>query len=1080
MAQFGTTFANYWILLAACVAVINDTALAQETNVTTLVILNNTGLPDSEVYINLSNTALSGAPCPGVSMSDVFQWYGGTGSVAATQITDAMVPQESYYPITLADLQGWVLSNAASATNPPTTSDSWWIQQNYSSLGLNNNPAAPATGIFPTISLSLFGTCNEAAPNYTVQYAGRIAFSAIEAFSEDTFSSASPVAPYVVIEGSIYPSDTDTLTIGTTQVTYPAHLASNFDVSYVDQIGIPADIMLWGPASRGDQNYSQLPVDTYATGGPLVCDPSTYSYFAAAADATPHIIQQNVWTDTSTQTNYSSFYSFTHDLSGSGSTPFETFLGILVQDTWPQGQTSAPATHPMLKVSNWGSQTFVGGIPQNVGYLAFNDGFYGAATGYSFGGYVGYFTGGTPPCTDPFWQAIVGRSGTPGWLQTDLPAAAAFVPNYLPSPCFLDPGEYMLLVGGFPSSGSLNMSLFPNGAEQVLPPGYPANGMYSVSTVNYPGPVSMQLETTGVQGCTYYDPQQTGTPCTLSGATVQSYGTAPGPDCTPRLGFLCWNPSTHGQMNGSFPTSTTIGINFWNQNASGVGLGQFKLAAGLTTATSDGTLTVTLNSVTPSGSRIATAPLARVTVTIPSAGYAGGTAADVADSGSPASNWLGWPLEMDWSTQSCTFIEDSLTATWEYYDSGTWTSSTGPSDSNWITACTIPVSPPTKNNGYQLQLEGNNVTIATTHWTPQGVVGSAIAAGLFDNGPAYYTDSSFNTYNFFAQAENGHLAFMLSLKPNSPEAGYLHVAAIPMASLQSATGISGNNPAYRFFRYNLGSTAWEESVGTGAPMSPPWPSGTQFTPNGPCASPCSTATATTTGIVNDVSGRVVGDACAAFSYGMFDSTIDAEQFDNWPTDAGFPPQSHETLIGELTTGQFFRLCQNQVQPTNAGQIPIGSNIHSLPDVDGVTVYTYDPYVDIGVNRALSNEYFSGFGDRLQGGFMTPAFNWAVDGTNKNPDMVQLGYVPGTPQTPGSLQQNVIVIRLHAIASSPTSPSASYDLDRDNHVSGGDIQLLLLNLGPCGEGSTGCTGDFDNTGSVDHGDVALMLLNLGPC
>lgn len=58
MAQFGTTFANYWILLAACVAVINDTALAQETNVTTLVILNNTGLPDSEVYINLSNTAL--------------------------------------------------------------------------------------------------------------------------------------------------------------------------------------------------------------------------------------------------------------------------------------------------------------------------------------------------------------------------------------------------------------------------------------------------------------------------------------------------------------------------------------------------------------------------------------------------------------------------------------------------------------------------------------------------------------------------------------------------------------------------------------------------------------------------------------------------------------------------------------------------------------------------------------------------------------------------------------------------------------------------------------------------------------
>jgi hypothetical protein len=56
--------------------------------------------------------------------------------------------------------------------------------------------------------------------------------------------------------------------------------------------------------------------------------------------------------------------------------------------------------------------------------------------------------------------------------------------------------------------------------------------------------------------------------------------------------------------------------------------------------------------------------------------------------------------------------------------------------------------------------------------------------------------------------------------------------------------------------------------------------------------------------------------------------------------------------------------------------------------------------------------------------------------------------------------------------SPREPSA--DLDGSGLVDFGDVNLLLLDMGPC----PACTADLDGNGVVDFGDVTLVLLSFG--
>jgi hypothetical protein len=1075
---------------------------SEPAKVATIVILNNTGLPDDKIYVNLSNTAPTSETaqfCPGVDMTTLFQWYGGYGSstgeggLNATQITDGMVPHGDsrgnvYYPIKLSDMRGWVLSNASNATSSsltPTVSDPWWAQQNYASLGVSNYPAgdAPTTGLFPTISLGLFGACETGK----TQFAGRIAISAYKAFTGDTFlSNQSPVPPpYVLFEGSIFPTDAKTTRFsdGTT-MNYTSGQASNFDISYVDQIGIAADMELWGPTTpTPGSEYVKLPLGKYATGGPLVTAPDTIALVNSLVETDS--LQTIGYPVNATQTVYN-YYSFKSDLSGGGGgypNPFGPFLDQLVQDTWAQGQQAPPATHPVLRVGSWGKKTFVGGVNSN---LAFNgDPFYGNATGYQLAGYLGYFAGGSASCSDPFWEQIL------QWLPHDMPAAARFVPGTTPqSPCFLDPGEYLLLVGGFPTSSETQDSINPKGTSA-------SSGEYEVAMIHRSGPLSVQLvgfdptaaqPASTVQACAYYNTGNASTtPCTLTvstqpPATIQSVGVPPGQ--TSRFAFFDWNVADHPGTGAMESESGGIGLNFFNQLQPVMALGTVKLAAGLTANVTDGKLRITLKSIaniTDAGT-----DLARVTLTIPSGtSYQGGEADAVAANSKPALGWTDWPLTVDWVSQTCTMAKATLPSTnvtWEYYNGSSWTSGApqnGAPNTGFIAACAISQSTAgTPAIGYQVFLEGDNVSVATTsdNPLPHPLNGSSIVAGLYNNEPQIYYGGRSGNCQYLSGNTNDYLACSISLAPaKSTASESLHLLAIPMSSLKSPTGIAGNNPSYRFFRFNANTPAWEESVceqqicapGTGQQYQP-WPSGqSNFTPNGPSNN---NSTPLACAIVNDLSGRIAGDAVAAFSYGMVSSTMTGNDFPNasWPTAANYPPRS--TAIGDLTTGQYFTL--GAAQSINDGNLPIGSNLWP-------SLTAYDPYVDIGINKAMSNEYFSGFGDRLSGGFMTPGFDWAMDKVPSGKNFATLGYEPGSP----SGTQTVIVIRLHSLSTStPPSNNCPWDLDQNGVVGAGDVSVLLLDFGrPCPSTSNpSCSGDFDGNNEVDAGDISFMLVHWGPC
>jgi len=43
---------------------------------------------------------------------------------------------------------------------------------------------------------------------------------------------------------------------------------------------------------------------------------------------------------------------------------------------------------------------------------------------------------------------------------------------------------------------------------------------------------------------------------------------------------------------------------------------------------------------------------------------------------------------------------------------------------------------------------------------------------------------------------------------------------------------------------------------------------------------------------------------------------------------------------------------------------------------------------------------------------------------------------------------------------------------------GDVNLMLLEFGPCAPGS--CAADLDQSGSIDFGDINILLLEFGPC
>ncbi len=347
--------------------------------VTTFVVMNNTGLPDKDIYVSFQNTAniLQAADC--TTCSAPIQLYGGKDSVAATNLTtllnSAGVGECTDTPINLKDMRGWVLSNAAHGNNyTPTTSEKWWLRQTYHDL-IPNNPDSTVTGHFPTFTLGLFSACTD------TKAAGRIAFSALAPFTEDLFSNSPPIIPpYVLLEGSVFPTDKLPWSPG----------ASNFDSSCVDSLGIPANFELYG--GNLSSSWAALGSESYSNGGTLIIDQKASEIFNDAGSD----IQSNLFTDTTGK--YKTFYAWTHSLSSSSPAPapMDYFIHTLM-DNWTQSTTTAIAPQ-VFQVASYKAQTFVGN--PNAIPIPFGNSYYNNPLDYNFGGYFGYFDTSTSSVAD--------------------------------------------------------------------------------------------------------------------------------------------------------------------------------------------------------------------------------------------------------------------------------------------------------------------------------------------------------------------------------------------------------------------------------------------------------------------------------------------------------------------------------------------------------------------------------------------------------------------------------------------------------------------------------------------------------
>ena len=1032
--------------------------------VANIVILNNTGLPDSDIYFNLFNTAAPNTlNCPPIAdWSNLFQWYGGTVGTPGTpakgiarngpSTSHALSYNDSSWSgVSLEAMRGSVLSNASSTTNTPTSSSQWWSEQTYSSLNLNNYPTTDTTvkGQFPTISMGLFGACSPNADS-----AGRIAISAKTLYTGDNFVPGQPVSPYLLIEGMIFPTDLSS--------TYPTK-ASNLDISYVEQISIAADMELWT-----ESNGIFKPQDNGWLSGYSVktAEDATYNIFANAPASDG--IQQVVY-DATDGNKYNLTYAFTKLMVPvtDFKNPYKTFLDTLIRDTTDSLNSPTPTPHPEVKVA---------GINVNIGFahpdtqlLEFGDCSYGNMLGYDFSTYFVDLKTTTSTQSQANWTKIL------SWYQTGRTALTSIPSDPTPYISCDGNSEHMIMLGTFSSGSSSPWSLSPN----------PANSVVSGPGA---GPLSIQISNYAKIGICGVPSQGPGTPvsCVASDGVskIQSMGLAAGNSIGGIFGTTA--PGT-----ADTTVNIPLGINFHVTDQTYL-LKEFDLSVGKTEPGA-GYLWVTLTNATTN------AGLVEVSIIIPTQNQEGFASSVIDDNGKYTSGFTtvgGWPLQIDWEKRTCTYHGSPCHTTFYYLPTGSRTNWTEVTDSNlpfYNANRALSGVTATTPDTYRIDLNGQNLTVALTNGTPVGTAGTPIVSGKSgDTTQTHIYHSNGADYTQITSAGNKYLLNQIQISPAPTEATTsLHLLTVTKDDLLAQTGLAGNNPKYRFLRWNTSppTPRWEEAFGSGKSIDPYdvyWPlavttSGSvglchppnndtdptnpSFTvgspPNSPSTTPL-TATNTTSGIINTISGHCLGDISAAFSFGMVNSSKLGSDFTStkWP-DAPFPSQS--TAIGALTTTQYFQLLGTQ--PKNDGTLPIGKNLNTK------SYLTYDPYVSLGLNDAKSNCYFSGFGDRCSsyGGFLNVNPTFLIDSTPTFPQL-NLGNVPGD-----IINNNVIVITLHPILSPPPPPIDS-DLDDDMDTDIADMSMMLLAFGECPPAPQTCPEDLNKDGVVDNGDFGLLLIN----
>ena len=1039
--------------------------------VASIVILNNTGLPDSDIYFRLNNTVADGdSNCwqSQLDMNAMYQWYGGTTSKPAVQITNYHYQQLwKGTAISLAEMRGYVASNATAASPNPTNSNTYWSSQKYKQL-VPKNPDASSVddGVFPTISLGLWGAQSETDPNDPAKsciFAGQMAIYVSDKATTDFLAykntTCGAYQPYVLLEGSIFPSDqADKTAINFSykaptnaykpsnagnnvnpSKTFPKN-ASNFDLSFVDQFSMGANFELWG--INNNKPYGVMTAEAYQSGQALQMPSECFSSFANNTSSLAHFEYSGLTPDL--------FYNFPaqqYEGTDSNCAPPNTYTAWITELVGlSQTQTKAP----VLKVRSYPTPNnptnyYVGGGK----FTAFTEPPYGQALEYNFAAYFVDLSltgnGG--------WKTIMDNYAIDTGDSVALPAGLV--------PPVLDHKKYMLMLGKF-SNGSKKQSLVNTGG--VKPTGY----NYGVSTGPGSGPVSVQFD------------NNTDISMNMSGASImctpdiQTTGVpVPGnpPSCNCNQGSMftikCTSDTNCNILKSE--SNGLLGINF-SMNQPNFTLSEFDLAAGLTTA-KDGELQVSLVQVTPNNGLTL---LNKIVITLPSATSGVGLASEVINSNAKFGKM---PLTINWLTGTCNFNGIALIT--QYYlpnTTGVGWSTTPISDApinnlDWQKNLKLQknITNPQDVNGYRIFLKGDNMTVALSSGNLNGSNPSPVIipfiqtpSGSGNNNKYYiYTAAGVGTdLDNLCCTGNNDLACTITVAPTAnPTTTDLHLLAVAIdAPIIHSTEnlnnyIANSNPKYRFFRYE--TSAWTEATKASADPTNPWP----ISPN--------TSGFTTTGIVNDVTGRIAGDAVTAFSFGIVNSQKVGSAFTNltWPTETDapdFPAQS--TKIGDLTTCQYFYLMN--LQGTNDGKLPVGANLNN-----DINMIRYDPYNSVGMNQLRSNGYFFGFTDRI-GGLFNPNPTFNMDsGTDVQ---AKLGFVPGSL----SPTQPVIVITLHPIDQVPSTMTIMHDVNQSGSTDSEDLSLVLLAIGVCPPAPQTCPEDLNKDGVVDNTDVGLVLLHFG--
>jgi hypothetical protein len=142
-----------------------------------------------------------------------------------------------------------------------------------------------------------------------------------------------------------------------------------------------------------------------------------------------------------------------------------------------------------------------------------------------------------------------------------------------------------------------------------------------------------------------------------------------------------------------------------------------------------------------------------------------------------------------------------------------------------------------------------------------------------------------------------------------------------------------------------------------------------------------------TGIVNDLTGRVVGDLLAGMTFGWAGNTTDIATHAA-STSTTLPDLFTETRVGDLSTGKYFYLLSLPDTTADVAEW-FGSSISSTPDY-------YDTYGS--AFAADTTAYTMPFGDRLQGS-VTPSIWWEVSTFSEQNGYVEITLKPGAYGAP---------------------------------------------------------------------------------